>query len=95
MTKDKPLPREITENGIHYTLHGDYYFPDFPEAKAKPRTHGKWGRARLNYLKNHPYMYKLHFRPYHIKHLSLHRSLLTYCYKQSQPCCTHPAHMRS
>ena len=22
------LPIEMTENGIHYTLHGDYYFPD-------------------------------------------------------------------
>ena len=21
------LKKEITENGIHYTLHGDYYFP--------------------------------------------------------------------
>lgn len=53
MTNQKPLPREITENGIHYTLHGDYYFPDFLEAKARLRSYGKWGRARLNYLKNH------------------------------------------
>ena len=22
------FPKELTENGIHYTLHGDYYFPD-------------------------------------------------------------------
>ncbi len=22
------LKKEITENGIHYTLHGDYYFHD-------------------------------------------------------------------
>ena len=22
------LKKEIIENGIHYTLHGDYYFPD-------------------------------------------------------------------
>ena len=22
------LKKEITENGIHFTLHGDYYFPD-------------------------------------------------------------------
>ena len=22
------LEKEITENGIHYTFHGDYYFPD-------------------------------------------------------------------
>lgn len=49
----KTLPMEITENGIHYTLYGDYYFPDFSDVKAVQRTYGKWGRARLNYLKNH------------------------------------------
>ena len=29
--------KEITENGIHYTLHGDYYFPDLnlPETPVK------------------------------------------------------------
>ena len=46
------LPPEITENGIHYTLHGDYYFPDLvgPE---EDRPIGKWGRMHLNYLKEH------------------------------------------
>lgn len=53
MTNQKPLPKEITENGIHYVLHGDYYFPDIPETKTRFRTYGKWGRARLNYLKTH------------------------------------------
>ena len=46
------LPPEITENGIHYTLHGDYYFPDL----VGPDDHrpiGKWGRMHLNYLKEH------------------------------------------
>jgi len=36
------LLTEITENGIHYTLHGDYYFPDL----VGPDDHrpiGKWG----------------------------------------------------
>ena len=49
------LPQRIHDesNGLDYTLHGDYYFPDFPEAKTKLRTYGKWGRARLNYLKAH------------------------------------------
>jgi hypothetical protein len=37
------FPKEITENGIHYTLHGDYYFPDLnlPDApKASITTAG-------------------------------------------------------
>ena len=48
-----PLHIHDNQNGLDYTLHGDYYFPDFPEAKARLRTYGKWGRTRLDYLKNH------------------------------------------
>ncbi len=44
------LPEEITENGIHYTLHGDYYFPDLVGPK-EDRPIGKWGRMQLDYLK--------------------------------------------
>jgi len=49
----KELPTEIMENGIHYTLHGDYYFPDFIAPEADPRPIGKWGRMHLAYLKEH------------------------------------------
>ena len=28
------FPKELTENGIHYTLHGDYYFPDLDLANS-------------------------------------------------------------
>lgn len=53
MTNQKPLPKETTENGIHYILRGDYYFPVFPDTvTVKSRTYGRWGYARLNYLKN-------------------------------------------
>lgn len=51
------LPTEITENGIHYTLNGDYYLPDIsiPDG-GKPI--GKWGRMRLRFLKeNMPILY--------------------------------------
>ena len=51
------LPAEITENGIHYTLNGDYYLPDIsiPD-EGKPI--GKWGRMRLRFLKeNKPILY--------------------------------------
>ncbi len=46
------LPTEIMENGIHYTLHGDYYFPDLagPDERRPIR---KWGRMHLAYLKEH------------------------------------------
>ena len=49
----KTLPIEMTENGIHYTLHGDYYFPNLalPETVKKPIGH--YGRMRLNYLREH------------------------------------------
>ena len=56
MTK---LPAELTENGIHYTLHGDYYLPhfDLPETPAKPI--GRYGRMRKAYLEeHHPGMYE-------------------------------------
>ena len=46
------LPTEITENGIHYTLHGDYYFPDL----VGPDDHrpiGKWGWMHQAYLREH------------------------------------------
>ena len=47
------LKKEIIENGIHYTLHGDYYFPDLelPEVPCQAISH--YGRMRLNYLREH------------------------------------------
>ena len=46
------LPAEITENGIHYTLHGDYYIPDLTCPRDN-RSPGKWGRMHLIYLRKH------------------------------------------
>ena len=46
------LPEEITENGIHYILHGDYYFPDLVGPK-EDRPIGKWGRMHRDFLKEH------------------------------------------
>ena len=53
MTNKNTLPEEITENGIHYTLHGDYYFPDLAAPETDSRPIGKWGRMHLAYLKEH------------------------------------------
>ena len=46
------LPTIITENGIHYTPHGDHCFAD-PDGPEEDRPVGKWGRMHLNYLKEH------------------------------------------
>ena len=51
------LPTEITENGIHYTLNGDYYLPDISIPNGD-KPIGKWGRMRLRFLKeNKPILY--------------------------------------
>lgn len=42
------LRKEMVENGIHYTLHGDYYLPDLEVEAGYPL--GKYGLARMKYL---------------------------------------------
>lgn len=46
------LCKEIRENGIHYALIGDYYFPDVrsPEACG---SFGRWADLHLAYMKEH------------------------------------------
>ncbi len=41
------------QNGLHYTMHGDYYLPDLvlPETEYPPL--GKYGRMRKTYLMEH------------------------------------------
>jgi len=42
----------VFENGIQYSLHGDYYLPNL---KLEPETRpiGRWGRMHRDYLKDH------------------------------------------
>lgn len=49
------LPQYYTDNrtGISYTLVGDYYLPEFKQQKASQYTIGRFGRERLDYLKNY------------------------------------------
>lgn len=47
------FPKEMTENGIHYTLHGDYYFPDLDLPDFPRQTIGRYGRMRKAYLEEH------------------------------------------
>ena len=47
------FPKEMTENGIHYTLHGDYYFPDLDLPGSPRQTISHYGRMRKAYLEEH------------------------------------------
>ena len=40
-------------NGFWYELRGDYYYPMIAVPKQEEFILGKYGRARLNYIKNH------------------------------------------
>ena len=44
------LQEQITENGIPYTLHGEYYLPNIVLSSADERSIGKWGRMHKKYL---------------------------------------------
>lgn len=40
-------------NGLYYTKVGDYYYPNIAINDEEKVTLGKYGRARLQYLKSH------------------------------------------
>lgn len=46
------LPKEIMQNGIRYTLIGDYYVPDL-QLPEESRPIGIWGRMHKTYLEQH------------------------------------------
>lgn len=48
-----PLHVHDNQNGLDYTLHGDYYLPDIKNPETDSRPIGKWGRMHLVYLKEH------------------------------------------
>ena len=51
------LPKEISQNGIRYTLVGDYYIPDL-QLPEENRPIGVWGRMHKAYLEQcHPAQY--------------------------------------
>lgn len=51
------LREELIENGIHYRLHGDFYFPDFTDPKELGSL-GKWADIHLAFMKEHqPHAY--------------------------------------
>ena len=38
---------------ITYSKYGDYYLPDLAISEKEPATYGRFGRMRLQYLKEH------------------------------------------
>ena len=55
-TMKNELPAETMENGIHYTLVGDYYFPTCMLGDKSPN--GKWASLYERYLQEkHPHEY--------------------------------------
>lgn len=52
------LQEQITENGIPYTLHGEYYLPNIVLSSNNERSIGRWGRMHKKYLiENRPVLY--------------------------------------
>ena len=53
--KNEELKKEITDEktGISYTLIGDYYIPNLIIPEQEKITLNKYGRLRLNYLKEY------------------------------------------
>ena len=59
LQEDKNMNNELKETiidektGIEYHLEGDYYIPNLVLPKQEKVTLNKYGRMRLNYLKEH------------------------------------------
>ncbi len=49
----KSMTTELNQNGIHYTLHGDYYLPDMELPEKASVSLGRYGRMRKAYLEEH------------------------------------------
>lgn len=49
---DAEMPEYIVENGITYRREGDFYVPDLRAEEAIPERIGRYGRARLKFLRD-------------------------------------------
>lgn len=47
------MEKHITKNGIEYELRGEQYYPMLMLSEQTNHDIGKYGRMRLNYLKQH------------------------------------------
>ena len=53
MNKELPKTKIDERTGIEYHLEGDYYIPNLVMPKQEKLILNKYGRMRLNYLKEH------------------------------------------
>ena len=53
MNDELPRTKIDERTGIEYRLEGDYYIPNLTMPKQEKITLNKYGRMRLNYLKEH------------------------------------------
>ena len=53
MNNELPKTKIDERTGIEYHLEGDYYIPNLAMPKQERITLNKYGRMRLNYLKEH------------------------------------------
>lgn len=53
MNNELPKTKIDEKTGIEYNLEGDYYIPNLIMPKQEKITLNKYGRMRLNYLKEH------------------------------------------
>ena len=53
MNNELPRTKIDEKTGIEYRLEGDYYIPNLTMPKQEKITLNKYGRMRLNYLKEH------------------------------------------
>ena len=53
MNNELPRTKIDERTGIEYNLEGDYYIPNLIMPKQEKITLNKYGRMRLNYLKEH------------------------------------------
>lgn len=49
---EEEMPEYIVENGITYRREGDFYVPDLRAEEAIPERIGRYGRARLKFLRD-------------------------------------------
>ena len=49
----KNMTAELNQNGIYFTLHGDYYLPDLELPQKASAPIGHYSRMRKTYLEEH------------------------------------------
>lgn len=62
MKNELPKTKIDERTGIEYRLEGDYYIPKLTLPKQETIILNKYGRMRLNYLKEHKYVIRWYIK---------------------------------